>query len=328
MASNKFTLILDSTQLANYFACPAMWYLGDRRLLIRSDIQVKDDAKDDSALDMGTYFHKMAELYYRTYRFQYDASNALEYALTVDMDKTHCECKHSIEHHSCETTPGACSIASCMCGQFTPRPFPLGAIKRSAVKDRFREYVYVWNAKGDFDVPSPDYVEVGFSECLYEDSERIFIIEGRMDIARCNYNGTECVVDHKLQVRRKDHYLKRIQYRNYSMVAHLPFLIVNYIRMAKEASSETFKRSIASFTMPEQIHWRKQLIKTYHDISNYLMYGENDHLPPQNWGNCETGNGYYACQFTPLCEETYLGKEMMQNRIEQLYQIRPQWTPW
>jgi hypothetical protein len=337
--SGKFTLILDSTQLANYSACPTMWELGDRRLLLRNDIALKDNVRDDRALDMGTYGHKLQERYYQAYRHTIEnQTEALEYALAVNMDRIHCECGHGADVHCADPHLGlgiSCSVGDCMCEEFKPAPFPLNQEKRQLVKQKFCEYIYKWTATGDFDVQSPRHVEVGFSELLYEDSERIYILEGRMDIASCLYNGTEVVVDHKWQVRRKDLYLKRIQFRNYAMVARKPFLLVNYCRLAKEVSSDTFKRAIASFTKPEMDWWRTELIKTYHEISGYLMYPLSANLlsknvlsPRREWGNCETGNGYAACQFTPLCEEAYLGPRMMTNRIEQLYTVRKEWRPW
>lgn len=322
---SKFTLILDSTQISNHMACPAMWFLGDRRRLLRNDIAAQMERRDSSALDMGTYFHKLCEVYYKNYRFKLNQEQAVDMAMVLDMDHEVCECKHHLETH--QLGLGSCVAPECQCKGFKAKPFPLNADKRRAVRDRFFEYISTYSAKGDFDVTSPDHVEVGFSELLYEDSERIFILEGRMDIAEASYNGTKCVVDHKLQLRRKDLYLKRIQFRNYAMVSRQPFLIVNYCRMAKEASNETFKRAIASFTALEHKYWKEKLIYIYTQIANHLMTAGGI-LPTQNWGNCETGNGYSECQFTPLCEETYLGERMMNNRIDQLYSIREEWKPW
>src|SRR5205085_2807486 len=143
---------------------------------------------------------------------------------------------------------------------FLSQPFPLSQPARLQVQDRFRMYCLT-NSSKDFVPHNAESVEVGFSDLLYEDSEHLFVLEGKIDLLG-TIDQTKILVDHKFQERSHNLYEKSVQFRNYSMVAGRQLLIINYIRMAPSAT-KPFERVLVSFTTDEHRWWRKELVKIY-----------------------------------------------------------------
>ena len=237
----------------------------------------------------------------------------------------------------------SCQSIGCNCSEFSAIEFPLSAADRQFVRDRVLDYTFAEGIAIPELIPkSPDHVEVGFSHKLYEDDQRLYIIEGRIDLlGQIAGNCPDGWADHKFQSRERDLYLKSIQFRNYAMVTGLSLGVVNYIRFAKKVEKDkTFKRSIISFSRLEMEAWRENLIRIYHRIENALnpsLFAENaedgkdwqwydstDIL--RNRSAC-SGKFGYPCDYTLLCEN-FFNLELIKINESSEFVQKPEWRPW
>lgn len=324
----KQTLILDSTQIASFLECPRLWNFSYRENL---ELRPRDGGADQNRpLLMGTYGHKLLEIYYKV-KSKEGALKAVDAALAFDPDAI-CECGHENgEHHKdLESNERfSCNYDECKCEQYKQVEFPLPLADRAAVTKRFREYCYTY-ANNDFQPHDESTVEVGFSYKLHEDDTKLYVLEGKIDLLGTDASGQQNIImDHKYQLRTHTLYAKSVQFRNYALATDHRMLIINYIRLTKEVTKDTFQRQIASFTLPELEWWKRQLISVYDrvaaaqscaaTVNNYWL---SDFSNP-NWASC-SGRFGYPCHFTPLCEEPH----MAQYKKGSLYQVKKEWRPW
>lgn len=317
----KTTLIRDSTQISAFLDCPNLWKLGYSENLTLSAGRVNDP------MAMGTYMHKMLEIYYKGRASGGGIANMVEKSLAFDPDKETCKCGHGKELHEIINSSETGDInvtfcVKCKCQNLDYQSFPLDELKRALCRERFRVYIYTYS-NDDFIPISPDHVEVGFSYSLYEDNEKLYILEGRYDIL-ADYKGLKTWVDHKCQMRMRDLYNKSVQFRNYDLVTEANLAFINYIRMTAKVDQTTYVRKPISFSKPEREFWRRRLIKVY----DKMLHHEREGITPNdyNWGMC-SGKFGYPCEFTPLCEESYV-PEVVANKKSQLYHIKQEWKPW
>lgn len=279
---SKRALILDSTQLDAYLACPRYWQLGHAKQL---ELTTKEPSRP---IIMGTFGHKLLEIYYKS---KVDGSCT---SLTQAIDK----------------------VIS-----FNPAVeiLPLETPDREIVRKAFRLYTYTYS-HDDIRPLLEETVEVGFSLKLYEDDSWIYILEGRIDLLGTLAN-VQVYMDHKFQLRTKDLYKKAIQFRNYALATDKLLGVINYIRLTKEVTKDTFKRQLISFTKSELTWWRCELINIYDSIRESIETDRYD----QNWSAC-SGKYGYACEFTQLCEEHSL--EARSAKQAAFYKIKELWKPW
>ena len=320
----KYTLVLDSSQISSFLECQQLWYYKYVKLYIPSYLETESDDKS-LAMNAGTYGHKLLDIYYQERSKGETLNEAAARAFSYNPDTDTCECGCSAASHKYLE---AFKITECQrckkCLQFRPKPFRLDQGTRMAVQNRLREYFFTYQ-NNDFKVEDPKQVEVGFSEVIYEDSDNLFVLEGRIDLL-ATLQGLECVVDHKFQMRKHQLYPKSVQFRNYALISKKLLFIVNYIRLAKTVDKETLSRVLVNFTGPELLAWKKKLIDIFFRIRRAKELGDSGGQPEQNFGACP-GRFNYACNFTQLCEEPQ--EEVKLLKESQLYVINPNpWRPW
>ncbi len=311
----KQTLILDSTQIDAFLTCPQLWNYGQKQRLTPCT-----GAPTGEAMLMGTLGHKYLELYYKAKAEGKNQVQAIGAAESFDPDGECKNCNNYVDKHH----DGFCDINSLTdCNTFESKTFPLEKPRRYEVLQRFREYSYTYTQK-DIEPISPAHVEVGFSHLLFEDSERVYILEGRVDLIG-KIGDMPLWMDHKFQLRSRDLYKKSIQFRNYALVMHetmgITTGLVNYVRLTKSITKDTFKRELTQFNSLELAQWKKRLIGIYDWI---CMASEHD-IYQMNFSAC-SGKFGYPCDFTPLCEE--YNQDIVKAKKTQLYTIREEWKPW
>src|SRR5215467_5546445 len=162
---SKFSLVVDSSQISSFLECPQLWTNYYQKKLEPAHFQPQDEA-----MDMGTYGHKLLDIYYRA-RFRglsLNQATELCNAYNPDIDICDCGCGH--EFHCPTQIAGIEECKRCKkCIKFRPHPLPLTQPVRQAVLKRFREYCYKYQ-QDDFQPLSEQHVEIGFSEVIYEDS--------------------------------------------------------------------------------------------------------------------------------------------------------------
>lgn len=344
----RTVLVLDSSQVSAFLECPTQWYYKYVKNLIPNPPPGQVGSQN-VPMDSGTYGHKLLEIIYKE-RAKCNYSGAIDLAFAYDIDKETCRCSHGREKHNGwikypednqlaiekakvdgilgETS---CLSIGCPCTEFVAVEFPLSRPDREYVKNRVLEYTMVEGTTiPTLVAPSPDHVEVGFSHKLYESDDKLFILEGRIDLLGKIANNVENGwADHKFQARERNLYLKSIQFRNYSMVTELPLGVVNYIRLAKKIERDkTFKRSIISFSRREMAGWKDNLIKVFGKIEQAILC--NDWYDPgDNWRNRDScaGKFGYPCDYTKLCEE-FVNPPLIRIYESSEFRQKAPWRPW
>ncbi|MGH7238785.1 MAG: hypothetical protein ACREHG_01835, partial [Candidatus Saccharimonadales bacterium] len=284
------TLILDSTQLVNFSMCPTYWNYSDCGRLQLTTAHARP------AMKMGTFGHYLFEKYYKGIANGYSKSKALESAMDA------------IPH------------------EFTD---PLESDKVEIVRKRVIEYVYTY-LNSDFELTcSAGGIECGFTEKLYEDSKRLYILEGKIDILAAKSGSSVFVVDHKFQLSRKALYKKSIQFRNYSMVANATMLMINYVRLTQKVDATTYQRDISTFTAQDHAQWKQSLINKYDAIAEYLRFKDTRmDVGAEQYRNRSSCSGQYGalCPYIMLCDEP--NAAISKSMETTMYTIREAWKPW
>lgn len=325
----KTELILDSTQINSFLECPRLHHYEHEMHL-----QKVSSKPRRRVMDIGSYGHKLLELFYIGIASGMSRNSALEFCFAYKAEDI-CECGHvSDAHKPTSTNPIlydgiSCKYKKCTCLAFTEIPALVSKKDETFLRKRLLEYFATY-INNDIHPYGPDTVEVGFSHKLYEDDKFLFILEGKIDVLG-RYAGVDSFTDHKFQERKKDLYDKSIQFRNYALVTGYNQAFINYVRLAQEISSDTFVRRIIVFSPPEMILWEQRLINVYKKITafrekakgnpNFWVSEDSD----PNWSRC-SGKFGYVCDFTTLCEELFA--PVVKNKIEYLYTIGKEWKPW
>jgi hypothetical protein len=294
-----------------------MWYYKYNQHLERVEGENKE------AITIGSFWHLMCESYYKSIARNESRADAIEAAAGIDVRDHFCECGALKTAHITvgEYQKGACA-------EFKAAPLPLEEPVAQFVRDRFRIYTYTYGGR-DVEVTNPDQVELGFSYPLLETLDRIYVLEGRIDLHKVTMSGNEIgFVDHKAQMRRRDLYKKTIQFRNYGLVTNATLGMINYARMAKTIDKDTFKRVLISFAPGEHAWWRSELIKVFDRVAETIRQSYDhedfwwtDRSNP-NWAMC-SGKFGYECNFTRLCS----GGNPTSER-QQFFKIGKEWKPW
>lgn len=315
---SKHTIIRDSTQISSFLDCPQMWEYDHQEHLQLSL------AKPNDAMIMGSYGHEMLERYYKLRAVNTGITAALEEVLAWNPDKEFCRCGHTVKHHLFTSkASGPCEMPACQCQNFTESPYPLDNDQRTIVKDKLRLYTYTY-AADDFIPQRREHVEVGFSHRLFENDEKLYILEGKVDLMM-PHRGMQTWCDHKFQLSAHELYQKDIQFRNYDLVMKAPVACINYIRLTKKVDTTTFVRRWFAFSIMERAFWERRLIEIFDQMLELELNGIQPHH--YHWNMCKGRYKGNTCAFTSLCEEAYL-PHVVEARKKQAYHIRPTWQPW
>lgn len=301
----KLVLILDSTQLSLFDECPYKWSLEYIENLER-------DTAYKEAMMMGSYGHKLLEIYYKNCSNQVKGrEQAMDYRVPTDSNIGILP-----DYKAIIIEPGIVDI-----GVKQLIPFQLAEDKQQLVRERFDNY---WTQQiaqnSDFVPTSPEHVEVGFSEKIFESHDRLYILEGKID-GIGSISGLPCIIDHKFQLRMRSIYQKTIQFRNYALAASKNTLVINYIRLTKKFDNTTLAREITSFQPGEHFIWKQRLIRMFDSVANSIKSDSFEH----RWGSCQGKYGY-QCDFTPICEEW--SADLIQIKKQSMFHQKEVWKPW
>jgi len=288
-------LVLDSTQLDQWGRCPNLWNLSSNEQLTLSN-----EVRDDFA--MGTYGHKLLEIYY------------------TNIHKGIGTAVKEMQEYKLE------------------EPYPLSEERRQSVSTRLTDYWMKYSTVGDIlpssrpvktigidndgfpctTVTNEPLVEKGFSYPVLDTSEYLFVLEGKIDLIGY-MGGMELFLDHKFQSRSHRLYPKSIQFRNYALATGFRTGMINYIRLHKTLEKDTLERTIISFSVNELREWKEELIETYiHIAKSQGKYRKERAACSGKYG--------FPCEFTKICDETEM--ITIQAIKESLYKKKDEWKPW
>jgi hypothetical protein len=189
-------------------------------------------------------------------------------------------------------------------------------------------YVEKYSREQDIEPLSEHHVEVGFSECFFEDHENRFVIEGRIDLIG-KLQGLDCIMDHKFQSRAYWLYNKSIQFKNYILASDVNTLIINYIRLHDKKDTDSLTREVVTMNSVEKEVWRRRLIQLYMRIKKNLQNKDKE----RNWNECSGGfftndkEKMKTCWYTQLCEEC--DPQVAERKEKILYKVdEAVWRPW
>ena len=306
--TEKFTLILDSSQLSTIYSCMQKWDWSQNHKLYK----LSDEGGElplSQAILGGTYGHKLMEVYDTVLMKTGDAVEAISIAGNEET--------WSIKEPQHFFTSGD------KVETFLREISTLDPKRKSLVYQRAFGSI-VRYARDPYTVLG---VEQGFSHKLYEDDNNLFILEGRFDIL-IEKQGIRLWADHKFQDQARNLYPKNVQFRNYSMVSGCNTGMINYVRLNQSETPTTYHRALTPFSPDELEAWRNELILKYFEVKSFKLYGPpvNHTVKWRNRGTCGHFE-YDECWYTQLCNET--NPELIQIRIDQNYGIREKmWRPW
>jgi hypothetical protein len=326
---SKFTLVVDSSQISSFLECPQKWINYYVKRLEPLGFQ-----PDEDAMDAGTYGHRLLDIFYRLKSKGVGLNDSVKSMNDYDPDSDMCECGCSKDFH-CPLTlaPGVIECKRCKkCTKFRAHPFNLNTKSRTKVRNRVRDYLYKYQ-QDDFQPLSEQHVEIGFSEPIYEDSDNLFILEGRIDLL-AKLQGLDCLVDHKFQMKTHWLYMRSIQIKNYMLISKMPMAVINYIRLQDKLQPDSLVREIVTLNSVELATWHKRLIQVFFRMKKVLQAAQKDsNQAERNWNSCSGGRLTYDkdkpnyCWFTPLCEE--IDPAIAEAKEKQLFKIKEAiWRPW
>lgn len=302
--SDKFALTLDSSQINEYMKCPLMWFYHYKMNLRKRD-------EDSEARDKGTLIHTLLDIYYNFLANDpkcnpFQAANA-----TVDIFKSTQSTQLMFPNMSMLSVT---SLEAFLC-------------------DRFQDYVKRY-AFDDFLVTkhnglSP--VELGFTKPIYEDSDYLFCISGRIDLIPIYGNVGRIWVDHKTQERRSDLYYWKVQFLTYCLATGLNWGMVNYFGLQKNYDPKiTFRRTVLEVPNWKIEEWHKKLIHIFKSIAYILQTckgaEETYFYALKNEASCAGAFESHPCMYTTLCETE--NKAMKEILKENAYVRVKEWQPY
>lgn len=319
----KSTLVVDSSQIATFLECPQKWY---NYYVKRLEPLAMPDT--DEAMNAGTFGHKLIEIYYRLKSRHLPSKEITDAVMAYNPDIDTCECGCPKDLHCPVPLFETEECTRCKkCTKFRPHPFKLDTKIRKKVYNRMRDYIGTRGPE-DFVPLSENHVEVGFSEPIYEDSQVLFVLEGRIDLIG-KQQGLDIFVDHKFQTSTHWLYPRSIQFKNYSMITGISTGIINYIRLTDKVDKNTCIHNTVNFNQIERDAWRKRLIQVFFRIKKALEASQME----RNWNSCSGGFKTYDiekpkfCWYRDMCEE--FDPQMADRREKQFFKIKENvWRPW
>ena len=323
---SKFNLVVDSSQISCFLECPQKWV----NLYLKKLEPLSFQA--DENMNAGTYGHKLLDIYYRL-KFRGTGLNSIfEQLNAYDPDKDVCECGCTKDFHC--LVPGLEGIEECQrckkCLKFRPHPFELNTKTRKKVIKRIVDYTAKYQ-KDDIQPLSEQHVEIGFSEPIYEDSENLFTLEGRVDLIG-TLQGLDCFMDHKFQ--SKSHYLynRSVQVKNYMLITKKPAAVLNYIRLHDKVEKDTLTREVITLNSVELTAWHRRLVQIFFRMKKVVQATQGKEVE-RNWNACSGGRLTYDklkpqfCWYTDLCEE--VDPVISERKEKALFKIKENiWRPW
>lgn len=283
----RITLTLNSSQLAEYIRCPRRWFYGSP---LGKNIEIKD--RDVKAMSRGTFIHGLLERYY-TKIWEGDSWVSAQAYATSKL----AEVKKLVELPVEDYTFLFNRFVQ-YCVRYSDDKIRIGTIERNGAK----------NAA----------VEVGFSFPLLDNSDYLFVIEGRIDMI-VQQSGVDVIWDHKIQTQRKEIYGRSVQLSNYTLATEISRGMHNYVRLAQTPNGDTFERKVHFFGPLVKERWRKYILGKFFEIASL----QNE--PRQELGACE-GEHWHPCMYIPLCEQT--DDLITVSKIAIEYQIKKPYRSW
>lgn len=194
------------------------------------------------------------------------------------------------------------------------------------VMERFQQYLFRYNT-GDF---IPTYrngvigVEVPFSIILYEDAEKIFILEGRIDLLSVNAAGP-VFIDHKTQGKVSNLYERKIQFLCYALATGYEQGAINYFGLQqKYVEGVSLRQKFFHIPKSYVAMFKEYLIS---EVYSKIYAAHTTGYFSRNLNSCSGPDEKRPCEFSQICEMH--GRPEIQDLMKkQNYDVVRSWSPW
>lgn len=259
-------IILDASQIEVFEACPRKWYYSYILNLIPH--------KGYSPFDIGLYYHSVLKFYYDLYRTkEFDIVQKLQQTIDFAKDQK-LFLQYNIDNRE---------------DQIFHIQRLITYLNKYEDEDANMEIIAT---------------EGGFSQLLFENDERRYILEGKIDLVGSKQPEGLFVMDHKTQSRKDDRWEFNHQVCNYLHFTKANYFIYNYIGLQDKLPAEGLRRCI--YKPPEGMidQWLKEVKLTFDQMYNYITvpiaYNHKDEVFPRRRSACDSSK-YGLCQYHKLC---------------------------
>lgn len=280
----KITLALSTTQISEAFKCPHAWALGFRENLEKAD-------KITTALDEGSLFHGIFELYYSLRAFEPNRS--------------------LFEHGK--------AVVEIFSDNRIYTHYGVDEKRWQFLAARFTQYLCRYSQSDFIPITSnhAPAVEVGFSKVLFEDSKYLFVVESRLDLI-VRLSNELLWVDHKTQQQVGNLYKYSPQFLTYAWATGFDRGIINYVRTHTAYDDKTtLVKDLITFPKWLVNEWEQALLELFYKLAYVLdKHGvdANSEEFKRERASCGGAFGKTPCQFINVCETHDLS---MRNNIKQ-----------
>lgn len=196
--------------------------------------------------------------------------------------------------------------------------------------DRFQQYLFRYD-KGDF-VPTLNNgilgVETPFAVKLYEDDEKIFLLEGRIDLLS-KINALPIFVDHKTQLRFSELYTRKIQFQCYALATGYENGVVNYFGLQKVYKEHhTIRQKLFHIPKKTTAEFKRYIVnEVYEKIWEIQRKEKYRSEWPKNLNACAGVFESWPCDFCQVCEQAH--RPDIQEALKKQYYLKVKpWSPW
>lgn len=166
----------------------------------------------------------------------------------------------------------------------------------------------------------PLKTEIGFSKLLYEDSNHLFVYEGKIDLL-LEVQRAKAFSDHKSQSRHQNLPQDSNQFLGYAWATGLMLGIINFLNLAEsKAPKDAFRREICNYTPNLIKEWTEGAIDTMLRMARSQREGR---YLKQRHGCLGV---YGLCDFIDVCKQT--SKLVQIGMLKRDFIIKEPWSPW
>lgn len=283
-------IILDASQIEIFEACPRKWYYSYVLNLVPH--------VPYSPFDIGSYYHECLRHYYTSLR-TYRNSSAILFQSIINFAKDdNLFTKYNING-------------------MENRLFHIKRLISYLNKYEDEDYT--------MDIIA---IEQGFSYLLYEDNNRRYILEGKIDLVYNDPITKLTVMDHKTQARKSDRWEFNHQVCNYLNFTKANYFVYNYIGLQDSLPKDGLRREIYKPAEGMLDQWLTEVKLTFDQMYDYLINGTkpDEYDMPRRRSACDSSK-YGLCQYHKLCSvpDGSQWVEVVKSAYKEKDEV---WRPW
>lgn len=310
-------VILDASQIELFERCPRAWYY--------AYVQNLTPLHSKSAFSTGSYYHEVLALYY-SLPLPLPQINKPETELYQIAHRKLGQVKNLAER-----LKAAVDFAA------SPELHTKYHIKDADAKIFHRKRIvdYLFNWSHEDEGLNVIAVEQGFSTLLYEDVNKRYILEGKIDLVFEGKPYGYAVMDHKTQSRYDDRWEFNHQVMNYMAFTKADYFVYNYIGLQDKLPLNGMRRMLYKPPPGTLEQWKSEVRVTFDEMTHYKFLANfttgiketEETVYPRKRSACDASK-YGLCQFHKLCSvpDDSIFKESVLSHYKPKESVWRAWT--